>query len=616
MSKKSKKKAKKKCGYPDVELFESNYIEQEQPEQLEQSEQLQYPEFQHNQDRPDEFDNDSWLEKTEEAASKLLTNVVMQFNEDDEHTDESDVIVDLREDEDSDEYYADRWAKNLERISGETVESVFNSLEIPDDEVSTESAVKAEAALPDNNINTDDNDNVHSEKGSKNGIPYNYALRLLEQKQLRYIDSPEMSDVLYMFNGRYWEAVSEPMLRCIVYSMITMQKRYEEPKIRTYCKEILDYVYLECLERYYLRHFTEDDFDSVKNHIVLNNGIYDVQSGVFYRDYFDSSLPYLSAINAYFIEDDDVLSTPAYDALKYNAANGDTDAMEMVDLMLAYLVLPNMTGKVFFCMSFSPNSGKTLLGHFLTTLLPPNLTKTIEPEKLANRFSMADIGTKCLLTCLEMSTGNFDKNTVAAIKRLTGEKFIRSEAKFRGEKSARVRAKLLFATNGKIVIPDNNDEAFYKRLRVVPFVNSIPDDRLDVNLLDKLKAERSAIMTKCLLKLSNIINPDGKIVFPESRMSKEMKESWRGEPRFESVFFDQMLEFTASDRDVVFKQDLTDRYTMFLADNDLMSYTALSQNELASRCKSHFQGAKVTKKRRPEIGGNPIACFVGLRWKQ
>ncbi len=529
-------------------------------------------------------------------------------------TEDGAIIVDLGEP--SDEDYIDGWENDF-KDEGKTVLSLLEEFAPVDGEAAVlPEVIETEATLTENNPENPVGDSgTKGKKKARSGIPYNFAVELLTNYEIRYIDSPIESNGLYFFNGRYWEALAKATLEYMVYNMITIQRRQEEPKIKAMCKEIMDFVYLECLERYYTGCFTDADFDSIKNHVVLNNGIYDAQSGVFYRDAFNSNLPYLSAIDADFIEGSDYLSTPAYDALKYNATDGDPDTMEMIDWMLGYLALPNLTGKVFFCLANAPNSGKTLLGNFFTSLLPADKVKTIEPEKLSNQFAMAGIQTKCLLTCLEMSTGNFNEDAVSIIKRVTGEKFIRSEAKFKGEKNAIVRAKILLATNGKIVIPDKSDEAFYKRLRVIPFLNSVPNDQLDANLLDKLRAERSAIITKCLLKLSNIIDPSGKIVFPESRLSAEMKESWRGEPRFETVFFDQMLEFTASESDFVFKKDLSDRYKEFLADNDLMTNTVLSQNELVNRCKSYFPGIKTAKKRRPDTGGNPIACFVGLRWR-
>lgn len=611
MSNKSKKKKTKYKGQNTKSLINNvsgNYFNYDSSEEINKLEQLELAE--RNSKSYLETDYALAVETIEMHTEKLLGKVVF-FAEEDDDADEGKAYDYFAKAEEQDEYYTNRWSHEL-NIYDDT--DVLNRFDIIDEDSIHEDIV-VNTDLPESNkADMTEQNAVPYKENYKSCIPYDYAMKLLERDKFSFLDSPMESDILYIFNGRYWEMLTKHMLQYAVYDMLTIEEKRETSKIKALCKDIVDFVYLECADRYYTNPFTEADFDAVKNHIVLDNGVFDVQARQFYRNGFDETLPYFSAVDAYFIEDDD-LDSPAYDSLKYNAANGDPDSMDMIDYMLAYLCLPNMSGKVFFCMSYAKNSGKTLLGNFLTSLLPADKIKTIEPENLSGRFSMAGIDTKCLLTCLEMSTDNFNRSAVATIKRLTGERFIRSEAKFEAEKTARVRAKILLATNGKIEIPDKNDDAFYKRLRIIPFINSIPDDELDVNLLDKLRLERSAIITKCLLKLSNIIDPSGKIVFPESRLSAEMKESWRSEPRFESVFFDQMLEFTASESDFVFKKDLSERYKEFLANNDLMTNTVLSQNELVNRCKSYFPGIKTAKKRRPDTGGNPIACFVGLRWR-
>lgn len=93
-----------------------------------------------------------------------------------------------------------------------------------------------------------------------------------------------------------------------------------------------------------------------------------------------------------------------------------------------------------------------------------------------------------------------------------------AERKFQRPFSYKPTTKLLFATNHKITIA-YKDEQFIERLVVLPFLNSVPPEDQDRELLDKMKDERPAIFNKALKAFKRL--RDNNFVFTEVDESKK-----------------------------------------------------------------------------------------------
>lgn len=78
------------------------------------------------------------------------------------------------------------------------------------------------------------------------------------------------------------------------------------------------------------------------------------------------------------------------------------------------------------------------------------------------------------------------------------------------------------------MLPNTMDDAFYRRLIVIPFIHSTPLDSLIADMPQQLQKEKSAVMSNAVRKLGKIISDDGGIVFPESELSRNIKNQWMG----------------------------------------------------------------------------------------
>lgn len=69
-----------------------------------------------------------------------------------------------------------------------------------------------------------------------------------------------------------------------------------------------------------------------------------------------------------------------------------------------------------------------------------------------------------------------------------------------------------------------SNKAFWERMVIVPFLNSVRKENQDKNLLDKLWSERDGIVSKAMLAGRELILNN--YIFPECLESERMKTEW------------------------------------------------------------------------------------------
>lgn len=423
---------------------------------------------------------------------------------------------------------------------------------------------------------------------------YCYALKVLENENLRYLDDlPGIP--LSQFNGRYWEILNNECLRQIAYKYVEENDKYDATGIDRFIKNIVDHiVYRKRDMRDAGEKFSDEDFRQISNRAVFQNIVYDARTGETME--FDKELPYYFALNANYIEWDD--ETPYYDRLKYDATGGDENSMDMIDLMIAYLMIPNRSGKCFFVMANARDSGKSLIGNFVAKMYEGERVKYIDPDELNNRFALSSIEFMVLLSCLEMSTNRLSHEAVSKFKKITGDEKLDKQNKHVDSKTVINRLKIILATNGGVYLPvGTEDPAFYRRLIAIPFVNSTTRDEMIADLDKRIWDERDAILSKCIRKLGKYIDKNGGIIFPESALSIAMKESWIGTRCLDEKFFEEALEFSSDPKDRIAVADIYENYRKYCISRQEKGLTISDKRTLMIKLLDFFQGAFVKKAR-------------------
>ena len=518
-----------------------------------------------------ELNREEWLRQAEETES------------DETEPDETDAVELSREE----------WLRQAEETEPDETDALEFSQE--------EWLRRAEGAEPDQADTTkySDNNKFYLEEETLSA-PYAYARKIYMEGLYRCLDPPNDNDQVYRHNGRYWEPMTDNQLRAIAYQEVSEDDRWNEKSINSFLNQIISYLKYECISAYQEgQRFTERDFRKIQNRIVFRNCVYDAKKGKKLK--FDPELPYYFGVNADYVEDDQ--ATYYYDKLRIDATDGDEESIKMFDRALGYLLIPNRTGKCLIVMANARDSGKSILGEFIGNLIEGERTITIDPEHLAGRFAHGRASEAVLYSCLEMNTGKLSQAEVRELKKLTGDAVIRAERKYKDEKNVKIRMKLLLATNTGLILDDTvQDDAFFRRVIVLPFIKSTPLDELIADLPKKLEMEKNYIVSGAVRSLKDIIQEDGGIVLPESDLSKAMKESWARVTHYEDAFMDKCLVITGKESDAVLKDDIYDLYMVFCESSKLRTRGMVcGRNKLMEKIHDRYPQIADRKLRRDSV---------------
>jgi putative DNA primase/helicase len=135
-------------------------------------------------------------------------------------------------------------------------------------------------------------------------------------------------------------------------------------------------------------------------------------------------------------------------------------------------------------------SGKSTLINVLRGLLGPYALALPENYFLVTKntsdFATANLAGVRLATCVETNEGK--RLDVAKIKSLTGEDVIAAALKYENYFNFKPQAKLVLATNHRPHVPAT-DDSIWRRVKVVPFNITVPEEKRIHGLADRLLEE-------------------------------------------------------------------------------------------------------------------------------
>jgi putative DNA primase/helicase len=196
------------------------------------------------------------------------------------------------------------------------------------------------------------------------------------------------------------------------------------------------------------------------------------------------------------VEFDPNAKCPRWEAHLHRIMGGNTEMISFLQRMVGYSLTGSTMEQVFFILYGAGNNGKSV---FVETIRPlfGDYAKTSEGNLLLQRRNEGprnDIarlaGARLVLTSETGEGGKFDE---AQVKRLTGQDTITSRYLFREHEEHPPSAKIWLTTNKRPQI-QGRDLAIWRRVVLIPFQVTIPDNEQDKNLREKLIAELSGIL--------------------------------------------------------------------------------------------------------------------------
>lgn len=359
----------------------------------------------------------------------------------------------------------------------------------------------------------------------------------------------------------------------------------------------------EKLEKY----FSDKKIMDVKFMIAFQNGLYKGTT----EEYFEMSpkYPILFNINANYLGEEDP-DTPYMDRIVNCATGNDEEVLILFYQVLGYLFSQGTDAKKFFVFATAPDSGKSLIGEFLGRLLGENNISTIALNDLGQRFALGKIGKIALNYNMDLPSDVLDKNAVQKIKQMTGDSRIDCEEKFVQSRTVVHHCKFLFASNHPIRLKED-DEAFYRRLVLIPFIYSIDDENKDYQLAEKIWNERHAIATKAAHAYGDLCKNN--FVFQKSELANDMIQSWRqgfGSSLLEQFWQDRCYYSAGDENSFLPTEELFKAYQTYCEERG----EYVEDGEKASFSRKFSNSFRVQKKKKRVEGyASPVHGYVGLQ---
>ena len=313
------------------------------------------------------------------------------------------------------------------------------------------------------------------------------------------------------------------------------------------------------------------------NPLIVNvrNGLYNVLDGSLKphtTEYFSTV-----QINANF---DPLAKCPQF--LDFVSGILPESEVPLMQEIFGYLLIPVNKAQKSFVFVGAPNAGKsTLLSIAQEVLLGSENVSNIPWQGLGERFNKAELFGKLANIFADLPSKSIDDGGI--FKSLTGEDYLTAERKGKDPFNFRPYARLLFSCNE---IPKNyadRTDGFYRRLLIVRFDKSVPQDKRDPNLRERIAAERDGILSWALDGLRRLIA--NSYIFSETDRTRFELQRYRVESNSALMFLEECCEI--KDGAECVRESMFERYRDYCTQN---GYKAMSQTNFNKELESSGNG--------------------------
>lgn len=271
-----------------------------------------------------------------------------------------------------------------------------------------------------------------------------------------------------------------------------------------------------------------------------------------------------------------------------------SEEIPLLQEIFGYFLIPVNKAQKSFVFVGAANAGKsTLLSIVQEILLGSDNVSNIPWQSLSDRFKTAELFGKLANIFADLPSKSIDDNGM--FKALTGEDYITAERKNKDPFSFRPYARLLFSCNE---IPKNysdRSDGFYRRLIIIRFDKSVPANKRDPNLREKLAVERDGIFMWALEGLKRLMA--NSYLFTETQRTKDELLRYKVESNSALMFLEECCEIDAEAECV--REELFQQYRDFCNKNGMKPLSQTNFNKDVESADERIQRAvdKLGKRR-------------------
>lgn len=241
---------------------------------------------------------------------------------------------------------------------------------------------------------------------------------------------------------------------------------------------------------------TDNDFDKSRGVLNLQNGVLKLRHGSLHPHDRARLITRLAGVDY-----DPKATAPVWQTFLSSVTGGDTALQNYLQCMVGYMLTGSTREQCIFFLYGDGSNGKSTFLDVLADLMgsyamnAQSETITARRQSDSPRADIARLKGARLVTISECPADVWLDE--AMVKQLTGGDTVTARYLYGREFEFKPEFKLIMATNYKPRIR-GTDSGIWRRIRLVPFTQTIPEDKQDLQLPDKLRAELPGILNWAL----------------------------------------------------------------------------------------------------------------------
>lgn len=233
-----------------------------------------------------------------------------------------------------------------------------------------------------------------------------------------------------------------------------------------------------------------------RNCITLTNGILNIDSvlagepinrclGNHTPEWFSTT-----SLGFPFPVDDEDTACPTWLGFLQEVFAGDEQRIELIQEAFGHCFVPRNVHEVFWIFHGAGRNGKSTVLNVLRALLGNENVCSLSMEQLADRYLITQLQGKLANLCGDMN--EMDRVQEGILKSVVSGESVTADRKYKDSIQFKPRARFFFATNP---LPRFTDTSIgiWRRMQLVPFDFVVDEEREDLYLFDKFKAELPGI---------------------------------------------------------------------------------------------------------------------------
>lgn len=308
------------------------------------------------------------------------------------------------------------------------------------------------------------------------------------------------------------------------------------------------------------------------------------------------------------IEFDPNAKAPYWLAMLDEIFGKDLELIKYIQKALGYTLTGTNKEQIWFlCYGTGQNGKSTFINAILFVLGQYGMTAKFDSFQVQRsegvRNDLADMKGRRIVAAIEAKQGRRLDETV--LKQLTGEDRIRARHLYAEFEEFTPSHKLWLIANHRPTVHETT-KAFWRRVRLIPFLVTIPDDKVDKDLNKKLESEAQGILAwmveGCRLWQQEGLTPPLKVI--------EATAEYRDEMDILAGFLDDVCELTFDWNDRIQSGTLYEHYNIWCQNQ------RKAEGEEVTPINRKLFGMKLTERglKREKVGG--LHYWLGLKFKR